>query len=67
MKELRRRGVVPGQRLHIGPGVDAQGGLDRRDGPARPSPPRTLSFTGAIEAESDLSTNTDGYLNGFGR
>jgi hypothetical protein len=63
MAELRRRGVVPGQRVHIGPAAE----LAVVRNSAEPERPKRLSFTGAIHAEADLSTNTDRYLDGFGR
>lgn len=68
MEELRRRGVVPGQRLRIAPAAEEtvlHSGLEPAEYQA-PGPKR-LSFAGIIHAEADLSTNTDRYLAGFGR
>ncbi|PWJ52988.1 hypothetical protein SAMN06264364_1155 [Quadrisphaera granulorum] len=61
--ELRRHGVVPGQRLRV-VALSADEGLDGV-GPEQ----GRFRFAGLIEnAPSDLAANADGYLaGGFGR
>ena len=66
LAELRRHGVCPGQRLHVvqtpdEPGVQAE----KTQGDRRKT--RRLSFAGFIQAEPDLSKETDEYLRGFGQ
>ena len=64
LAELRRHGVMPGQRLHVVPGTEQKSEVTD---PA--TPPRRLSFTGMIQdGPTDLSTRTDEYLaESFGR
>lgn len=69
--ELRRHGIKPGQRLHFdviqsGPDESRSDGENRHDGAHRKH--RKFGFIGSIDGgPSDLSTNTDDYLNhGFG-
>lgn len=62
MEQLRRRGILPGQRLHIGPVSRGAESVERWV-----SWPRRLSFAGVIQAGSDLPENTDRYLDCFGR
>jgi hypothetical protein len=67
LAELRRHGVLPGQRLHVAQAAEepfppTEASTER---PAR----RKLDFIGSVHGgPADLSTRTDEYLQrGFGR
>ncbi|MGI8459081.1 MAG: hypothetical protein ACR2LI_13345 [Propionibacteriaceae bacterium] len=66
--ELRRHGVVPGQRLHIEQ-APPEAGQALGNGDPRKSQRRRLDFIGSIDGgPTDLSERTDEYLQrGFGR
>lgn len=64
LAELRRHGVVPGQRLHVVPGVEQ----DSEVADDLASPRRSMEFIASFSAEPDLGRNADKYLaEGFGR
>lgn len=64
LAELRRHGVVPGQRLHVVPGLEQEPEVPDD----APPPRRSLDFIASFAAEPDLGRNADRYLSeGFGR
>jgi hypothetical protein len=65
LAELRRHGVVPGQRLHVVPGLEQKSEV----ADDTPTPPRrSMEFIASFSAEPDLGRNADHYLaQGFGR
>jgi hypothetical protein len=64
LAELRRHGVLPGQRLRVVPGVEQ----DARVADDAPPPRRSMEFIASFSAEPDLGRNADHYLaQDFGR
>lgn len=66
LAELRRHGVLPGQRLHVAP---APGEPWQQSSDIERPVIRTLDFIGSVHGgPDDLSTRTEDYLRrGFGR
>lgn len=66
--ELRRHGVLPGQRLHMRVLLDEVSAALSDEDPSK-FQPRKLGFIGSVEGgPADLSERTDEYLQrGFGR
>ncbi|GAA4728484.1 hypothetical protein GCM10023328_03650 [Modestobacter marinus] len=64
LAELRRHGVVPGQRLRVVPGVGQEPTVADEPTVQR----RSMEFIASFAAEPDLGRNADEYLaEGFGR
>lgn len=71
--ELRRHGVMPGQRVRLVPvGVDREQSSPAPDLKASSArfasePQRNVPFAGLLkDAPADLASNLDAYLDGFG-